>query len=179
MDPALQQVLTMVGVLLGSGATFLATSLIERSRWRRSQSARWDDRRLTAYADYSDALKTSARLCLRIAVGKGILAEGQGMDYEEGLEALAEVGNERAVKWEPVMLLGEPETIRTAQGWGAAIWELEQVIRDGDADDARFVAAYKEATRLRNLFYVNARRDLGVRSGELPEPKFPQFRSLE
>ncbi len=169
----------MVGVLLGSGATFLATSLVERSRWRRTQISRWDDRRLTAYADYANSVKAAARMCQRIVVGKGVLTGGQGISYEEGLEALTEIGNERAVNWEPVLLLGEPETVRTAQAWAASVWELERLVRDTDVDGPGFITAYKESVRLRNLFYTCARHDLGVRLGELPQPEFPQFRRQE
>ncbi|MEV4313567.1 hypothetical protein [Actinocrispum sp. NPDC049592] len=165
----------MVGVLLGSGATFLATSLVERSRWRRTQTSRWDDRRLTAYADYANSVKAAARMCQRIMVGKGILTGGQGIPLAEGLEALTEIGNERAVNWEPVLLLGEPETVRTAQGWAASVWELERLVHDTDIDQTGFITAYKESVRLRNLFYTCARRDLGVHLGELPQPEFPQF----
>jgi hypothetical protein len=179
MNPALQQVLTMVGVLLGSGATFLATSLVERSRWRRTQSSRWDDKRLTAYADYANSVKAAARMCQRIAAGKGILTGGQSIDYEEGLAALTDIGNERAVNWEPVLLLGEPDTVKAAQAWAASVWELEHLIRESDLDGPKFIGAYKQSILHRNVFYASARQDLGVRLGELPEPNFPQFRIQE
>jgi hypothetical protein len=46
-----QQLPALIGVLVGALATYAATSAAERARWRRTQSVRWDDKRLTAYAE--------------------------------------------------------------------------------------------------------------------------------
>jgi hypothetical protein len=62
VNPIVAQVLTIAGVLLGSAATFVATHTIERTRWRRAQSSRWDDKRLAAYS-----VKHMVRLCRRLA----------------------------------------------------------------------------------------------------------------
>ncbi|MER6519845.1 hypothetical protein ABT246_23695 [Streptomyces sp. NPDC001553] len=42
------QLLPLVGVALGAVTSFLAVSLNERTKWRRQQSIRWDERRMTA-----------------------------------------------------------------------------------------------------------------------------------
>jgi hypothetical protein len=56
MQALLQQLPTLVGVLVGAAATYVATSTAERSRWRRQQSVRWDIHRYEAYAEYAHAL---------------------------------------------------------------------------------------------------------------------------
>jgi len=110
VNPIVAQVLTIAGVLLGSAATFVVTSATERNRWRRAQSARWDDKRLLAYSEYANAVKHMVRLCRRIAETKGLLSTGQPTDLDTAFAALAEAETERAARWETVLLLGEPAT---------------------------------------------------------------------
>ena len=176
VNPIVTQVLTIAGVLLGSTATFIATSATERTRWRRAHSARWDDKRLLAYAEYANAVKRAVRLCRRIAETKNLLSTGRPIeDIEAALTELADAETERAVKWETVLLLGEPETISAARAWHEKVWQLEAILRKEDQGDT-FVDTYKEAMLLRNAFYVRARADLNVTSGTLPEPTWGSLR---
>jgi hypothetical protein len=62
-----QQIVTILGVLAGAGASFAATSLIERSKWKRAHAVRWDERRLNAYVAYANAVKRMNHLSLRLA----------------------------------------------------------------------------------------------------------------
>ena len=68
MNPVVTQILTIAGVLLGAGATFVVTTTTERIRWQRTQSTRWDDKRLAAYTEYANAVKlgTSALPCRKM-----------------------------------------------------------------------------------------------------------------
>ncbi|QQQ80840.1 hypothetical protein IOD16_27725 [Saccharothrix sp. 6-C] len=161
--------LTIVGVLLGSAATFVVTSTTERTRWRRAQSARWDDKRLLAYSEYANAVKRMVRLCRRIAETRGLLATGQPVDLDSAFADLAEAETERASRWETVLLLGEPATISAARAWSEQVWRLEHVVRGDDPDPSSFTDAYRSAMRLRNEFYAAARADLDITSGPLPE----------
>lgn len=170
MNPIVAQVLTIAGVLLGSSATFIATSMTERTRWRRTHSARWDDKRLVAYAEYANAVKRAVRLCRRIAETKNLLTTGQPIELDSGFAAIAEAETERAIKWETVLLLGEPATISAGRAWHEQVWRLEAILRKEDQDESLFVDAYKKAMLLRNEFYSRARADLNVSSGTLPEP---------
>ena len=61
MTVLLQQLPTLVGVIVGAIATILTTSLGDRTRWKRSQAVRWDQRRLEAYAQYAETIKHLAR----------------------------------------------------------------------------------------------------------------------
>ena len=169
MNPIVAQVLTIAGVLLGSAATFVVTSATERTRWRRAQSARWDDKRLLAYSEYADAVKHMVRLCRRIAESKGLLSTGQRIALVSAFADLAEAETRRAAQWETVLLLGEPATISAARAWSEQVWQLEQILREDHPDAAGFANAYREAMRLRNEFYGHARTDLGIISGPLPE----------
>src|SRR5438270_1656456 len=126
--------LTIAGVLLGSAGTFIATSTTERTRWRRAQSARWDDRRLIAYVEYANAVKHMVRLCRRIAETKNLLTTGQPIDLDSADIALAEAETERALKWETVLLLGEPATISAARAWHEQVWRLEHMLREDHPD---------------------------------------------
>lgn len=169
MNPIVAQVLTIAGVLLGSTATFVVTSLTERARWRRTQSARWDDKRLLAYSEYANAVKHMVRLCRRIAETQELLPTGQPIDLDSAFADLAEGETERAARWETVLLLGEPATISAARAWSEQVWQLEHILREEHPDTAAFTNAYRNAMRLRNEFYARARADLDITSGPLPE----------
>lgn len=169
MNPIVAQVLTIAGVLLGSAATFVVTSHTERIRWRRAQSARWDDKRLAAYSEYANAVKHMVRLCRRIAETKGLLSTGDPIDLESAFAALAEAETHRAAQWETVLLLGEPATISAARDWSVQAWRLEHILREADPDPSAFLTAYRDSMRRRNEFYASARADLDITSGPLPE----------
>jgi hypothetical protein len=169
VNPIVAQVLTIAGVLLGSAATFIATTTTERIRWRRTQFARWDDKRLMAYTEYANAVKRSVRLCRRIAETRNLLTTGQPIDLDAAFADLAEAETERALKWETVLLLGDPATISAARAWHEQVWRLESILHEDSPGETSFIDAYKKTMRLRNDFYTRARADLDVTSGTLPE----------
>lgn len=168
MNPVVQQVLTLVAVVLGAGSTFTATTLAERAKWRRSQDARWDDKRLAAYSEYANALKQYVQVSFRLAAARGYPATAQPIDTDEGLRLLAEAEAEKTIKWEAVLLLGSPEAVAAAREWNRAAWELGWPARGHAIEHAEYVRLYSEMGRRRNEFYERARADLGVRSGALP-----------
>ncbi|GAD81842.1 hypothetical protein [Nocardia asteroides] len=168
MNPVVQQVLTMVGVLLGAGTTFAFATWTERSRWRRAEQSKWDNSRLTAYTEFAHALKSYALISQRMAAARGFPNAGQPMDLDEGLVALVEADSEKSLKWEVVLLLGSTDAVAAARSWNKAVWELGYVAMGTDMSHDEYVRRYEEAGRLRNDFYACARADLGVRGGELP-----------
>lgn len=169
MNPIVAQALTIAGVLLGSAATFIVTSATERTRWQRAQSARWDDKRLLAYSEFANAVKHMVRLCRRIAETKRLLPTGQPIDLKAAFAEFAEGETQRALKWETVLLLGEPSTIAAARTWYEQVWRLEHILREEEPDKSSFIDAYQDSMRLRNEFYAQARKDLNITSGPLPE----------
>jgi hypothetical protein len=169
VNPIVAQALTIAGVLLGSAATFIVSSATERTRWRRAHSARWDDKRLTAYSEFANAVKHMVRLCRRIAETKGLLPTGKPIDVEGAFADFAEGETQRALKWETVLFLGDPTTISAARTWYEQVWRLEHILREEHPDKSAFINAYQDAMRLRNEFYAHARKDLNITSGPLPE----------
>ncbi|MFD9546490.1 hypothetical protein ACFWBG_03840 [Nocardia salmonicida] len=168
MNAVVQQVITVAGVLLGAGATFAGAALTERAKWQRTQSSRWDDRRLVAYSEFAHSLKHFAVVSQRMVVGRGFPQAGQPLSTEEGSQLLAEAESEKTLKWEMVLLLGSPEAVAAARLWNKAVWELSLVAMGRDMSHDNYLRAYEAAGHKRNAFYECARNDLGVRSGELP-----------
>jgi hypothetical protein len=102
----LQQLPTLIGVAVGAVASFATTATIERSRWKRQQKVRWDDRRMAAYADYGNAVKNVIQLSCRVLAAQGLPANVDPLPGEAGLQQLAAAELERAARWEAVLLLG-------------------------------------------------------------------------
>lgn len=68
----LLQLPAVVGVLLGILVTHMMTTFQERSRWRRQQAVRWDERRIAAYTDYAHAVKRVISIAVRLAAKRGV-----------------------------------------------------------------------------------------------------------
>ncbi|MFD3591442.1 hypothetical protein ACFWU5_01850 [Nocardia sp. NPDC058640] len=168
MNSVVQQLITVAGVLLGAGATFAGAALTERSKWRRSQRSRWDDRRLVAYSEFAHALKHFSVVSQRMAAARGFPHAGQPISAEDGALLLADADSEKTLKWEMVLLLGSPEAVAAARVWNKAVWELSLVALGEEMSHADYLSAYEGTGHKRNAFYECARKDLGVRSGELP-----------
>lgn len=168
MNTVVQQVITIVGVLLGAGATFAGAALTERSKWKRAQGSRWDDRRLVAYSEFANALKRFSEVSMRMAAGRGFPNAGQPISVEDGAQLLAEAASDTTLKWEMVLLLGSAEAVAAGRLWNKAVWELSLVALGREMGHEDYVLAFEAAGYKRNDFYECARRDLGVRSGELP-----------
>ncbi|UGT42187.1 hypothetical protein LTV02_01785 [Nocardia yamanashiensis] len=162
------QLLPLAGVILGAAATFSGTALHERAKWRRGLTARWDEKRLAAYSEYANALRTYATLAVRIAAARGYPTAAQPIDIDEGLRALAEADTAKTTKWEQVLLLGSPEAVAAARNWTEAAWQLSLVARGLHADHDAYVRLFEETGRRRDRFYLCARADLAVTSGALP-----------
>jgi hypothetical protein len=71
VDDLLKQLPALLGVVVGATGSYLFSDIAERSRWRRQQMVRWDDKRYEAYVSYSHAVKRMVSLAARIAATKG------------------------------------------------------------------------------------------------------------
>lgn len=165
----LTQLPTLLGVLVGTLGTILATSLADRARWRRSQSVRWDERRLDAYVDYAHALKESHSVALRLTADHRPGSRSHPIDREEGLARLAEADARRTIVWENLLLLGDEPTVAAAASWRDAIWQVERLARgivEAPPDVAEMLTGVDEA---RDGYYRAARRSLGVRGGSVEQ----------
>ena len=168
MSGVVQQLPALIGVAIGALASFLAGAASERARWRREQSARWDDRRAQAYADYGYAVKNVYVQCMRVAALRSGRADGDRTNYTEALGALRVLTDERTAKWESVLLLGNPQTVAAARTWHRRVWQVERFARGERTDTEQWDALMADIMADRARFYAEARRDLGITSGELP-----------
>ncbi|MBB4909741.1 hypothetical protein [Actinophytocola algeriensis] len=166
----MSQLFTLLGVVLGAAATYSVTALNERTRWRRAQEARWDDRRVNSYIDYANAVKNCVHVSSRMVAFRGLPAGGQPLDPETGLAQLAEAEHERSVKWESIQLLGSNSVIEAGRAWHQVAWRLEKIARGGPADDHDVVAVFTAHNEARGEFFRCARADLGLREHKISVP---------
>lgn len=129
MSGITQQLPALIGVVVGALASYLAGAASERTRWRRERSARWDERRAQAYADYGYAVKRVYVQCMGIVTMRSQAAGGDRVGYAEALAELGKLTDERTAKWESVLLLGNPETIAAARTWHRRVWQVELFAR--------------------------------------------------
>lgn len=171
MEIMWQQLPALLGVGVGVLASYLVAGAGERTRWRRSQQARWVERRLDAYQQYGYAVKRMTTLAMRLAAVQGIDVDGGPvMPLEEGLATLAEAEAERSARWETVLLVGDPATVTAARRWHESAWLLEQFASGQATDVTQWRHAVEQMRSTRQAYYAAARQDLGVGSGDLPDP---------
>jgi hypothetical protein len=162
---------TLIGVFLGALATFSATTLTERTRWRRAQDSRWDERRLHSYVEYANAVKKVVSFASRVMVARGVSAAGgQPLDVATGLPLLAEAEDERSLKWENVLLLGSNTVIDAGRQWHRIAWRLAKFAQEEQPDEHEVEAAYTAYNDARAAFYGSARGDLGLKESEISVP---------
>lgn len=162
MDTVLLQLPALLGVLVGAGATYLTTHVAERSRWRRAQAVRWDEHRLTIYAEYGHAVKRLSWLAARVAAARGFEHMVEPLSPDDGLPELAAAEGERSMRWESVLLVGSPDTIAAARTWHQAVVRLTWFARGKLSSDAEWKEAMKQMERDRDQFYLLARKDLSI-----------------
>jgi hypothetical protein len=170
-----EQLPALIGVMVGAGGSYAATMLNERSRWRRDRQVRWDERRLNAYMEYGDAVKRCYVLACRITAARGFQSPMLPLDPEAGIPELEEASAERARKWEAVLLLGDPATVKAAREWHQIIWHLQAYAYGRRADPAVWLRTNSESGAARDRFYGHARRSLDISGGKLPDISTPQW----
>jgi hypothetical protein len=166
----MSQLFTLLGVLLGAAATYSVTALNERTRWRRAQESRWDDRRVHSYIDYANAVKNCIHVSSRMVAFLGLPAGGQPLDPETGLARLADAEHERSVKWESIQLLGSNSVIEAARSWHRIAWRLEKIARGEPTADEDVTAVFTAHNEARAEFFRCARADLGLKEHEISVP---------
>ncbi|HEX7658352.1 MAG TPA: hypothetical protein VF444_02645 [Pseudonocardiaceae bacterium] len=158
------QLPALIGVVVGATMSYVSTSLSERSRWRRSQAVRWDERRLTAYTDYGNAVKELVLLADRIAAGRGLSTSPQPLDPdEEALTTLADAAARCSVLRETLRLLADTDTITAATNMNHHAWQLEWFARGQlDGGPTAYDRAFKEYKKARDEYLRCARKSLQV-----------------
>ncbi|MGW0505976.1 hypothetical protein [Micromonospora sp. NPDC003241] len=164
------QLPALLGVLIGTVGTIVATSLADRSRWRRTQTVRWDERRLDAYAEFARALKEVHATSGRLLPGW----RGVPVDRERELANLVEADFRHTLAWENVLLLGDGPTVTAARAWRDAVWAIERVAQGRPTDDLPDLL--HRANEARDHFYDAARNGLGVGGGSVAQATLLQGR---
>ncbi|WP_181063751.1 hypothetical protein [Nocardia nova] len=172
MTAIAQQMIAILGVVIDAGATYAATMITERTKWRRSQAARWDDKRLAAYNDYAQVLRRYTDVAFRLSATQGYPTIAQPLDPDAGITSLADAHAERAARWEPVMLLGSPAAVAAGRAWFDNLVKLGHIARGMEIGHREFDELVVSIGNHRDAFYASARDDLGVTSGALPTSAF-------
>lgn len=158
METLAAQLPTLIGVVIGGLISFLATTYVERQRWKRQLETRWDERRLNALLDFAAAVKRETRLSLRIASSTRAHIRTDPLASEIGRPLLEAAEDERAALFEAVILLADRKTLDRARAWMYAVWELrEHSDPPSKVGPDTFDAAYERASTLRNDFYAAVR----------------------
>ncbi|EEP70209.1 secreted protein [Micromonospora sp. ATCC 39149] len=165
------QLPALLGVLLGTLGTVLATTVADRGRWRRSQGVRWDERRLDAYAEFARVVKEIQAVSVRALADGPRGAYPAGADRDTALARLADADVRHTLAWEDVLLLGDAATVRAARTWRDAVWAVENLAR-GTGGDGLLADLLHRANEGRDAFYLAARDSLGVRGGSVAQSDF-------
>lgn len=176
MEALATQLPALLGVLVGTLGTILATALSDRRRWKREQEIRWDERRLDAYAAYADALKEIYVLARQLGNTRWQQSSPMLLDRETTLGLLTDAENRRTLVWERVLLLGDEHAISAAREWWSAIYETTLFAREhrNDWEEWPTVVRYVDTTRDR--FHMAARRSLNVPGGILGQAEWLHLR---
>ncbi|MEU8264074.1 hypothetical protein AB0C02_26055 [Micromonospora sp. NPDC048999] len=177
----LAQVPALVGVLVGTVGTMVATTVGERARWRRGQTVRWDERRLDAYVDFTRAVKEIHAVATQMLGDHRPGARRPSLDRDEGLARLDEADVRHTLTWEAMLLLGDEGTVRAASEWRDAVRDIEGAARALPSPPIGLPELIRRADQGRDDFYRAARGSLGVRGGPvdqvrrpLPSPSAPE-----
>ncbi|WP_435204997.1 hypothetical protein [Micromonospora sp. bgisy143] len=169
MSALMDQLPALLGVLVGTGGTILATLIADRSRWQRQQAARWDERRLQAYVEFANAVKEVHTYALRIA---NLNALRHGVDREHALARMEEADIRRTKTWESVLLLGDATSITAAREWRAAVTDIARYARGVTSAGFELAAGLGHANETRDRFYQAARASLGIRGSAVPQSEW-------
>ncbi|MDW6062072.1 hypothetical protein SAZ11_33695 [Streptomyces sp. FXJ1.4098] len=158
------QILPLAGVALGAAMSFLVSSLNERTRWRRQQSVRWDEHRLTAYAEYAHTVKELAARYQMIAAARGLVSGPMPLEpTPEVLAEIRELESRRSALSETLGLLGDTAANTASKTLDHCLWRLECLARGVATEvEQNWDQAYLEFRDARSRYIEQARTSLGV-----------------
>jgi hypothetical protein len=169
VDTLVAQLPALIGVMVGTLATILATTLTDRTRWRRTLSIRWDERRLDAYVAYASAVKEIHALLFRITAADRPGSLAHRIDREAGLALLGDADAARTKAWEKVLMLGDAAAVGAARDWRETVRQLEFFALGVRTDWERWDSAVRDVDDARDRFYVAARASLTVGGGSVAQ----------
>ncbi|MEU5566147.1 hypothetical protein [Micromonospora musae] len=165
------QVPALLGVLVGTVGTMVATTVNERVRWRREKTVRWDERRLDAYVDFIRAVKEIHAVATQMLGKHRPGSRRPPLDRDEGLARLNEADVRHTLTWEEVLLLGDEATVRAASMWRDAVRDIERAARALPNPPTDLPELLHRANEGRDAFYRAARGSLGVHGGPVDQAR--------
>ncbi|MGW5635153.1 hypothetical protein [Streptomyces sp. NPDC003832] len=173
MDVFLQQLPALLGVVIGALGSYLALVRSDSARFRREEAARWEERRLAVYSDYSRSVKRTVMVTYRIAAEEGFGTHPDPLSLEEAKPLLAEANAARDPSGEALLMLGSVEVVDRARAWVVTVMEMERYVRagGGDPDDWQALLARQRAGR--EGYYSAVREDLGLPPGHSARWRLP------
>jgi hypothetical protein len=169
MSALTEQLPALLGVLVGTGGTILATGIGDRNRWRRQLMARWDERRLQAYVEFANAVKEIHTYGLRIVDLDNPNASRHRINREEALVKMEDADVRRTKAWESVLLLGDANTVMAGREWRAVVTDIMYLARGMAAAGFDLAGAVARANTSRDRFYEAARASLGISGTATPQ----------
>jgi len=143
---------------------------MERSRWRRQQGIRWDERRLDAYVKYAASVKRNSTAVARVLAGRGIVKSIKAAEEESGLIELAEAEAERSTLFEAVLMLGDGPTIDAASALNRQVWRMQALARGELPVDVHiWRETFHDYRKARLAFYRDGRSSMGVPAATMPQ----------
>jgi hypothetical protein len=175
MKALLDQLPTLLGVVVGAVGAMASSTLTDRLRWRRDQAVRWDQRRLDAYVAFTATLKDAVRICFRLTAPHRHAATAYPLDRAAAIDGLEEAEKRNSRDWESLLLLGDADTVEAARRWREASGAVVRLALRDRWDENSWATAVHELDRTRDEFHTAARRGLGV-AGSVDQ--FPFLRAL-
>ncbi|MDF3142944.1 MULTISPECIES: hypothetical protein [unclassified Streptomyces] len=176
MSGILDQLPTLLGVVVGGLMSYVVGALAERSRWRRQQEIRWDSQLLQAYSEYGYAVKECATRYQRLAAHRGLTNHPAPVEPTEAeLEQAANAEGRRAAMVEGLTLLTNAATAEAVQKLNRCVWHLEWLARGQLAGTpSSWALAFNDYRAARAEFYQHARRSLQIAElGPVREAPWP------
>jgi hypothetical protein len=165
MSAFLQQLPALFGVVIGALGSYFALARSDRARFQREQAARWDERKLSVYAEYARTLKRSVTLTYRVAAHLGNDPNPHPLSPQEAAPLLAEAAVARDPSGEALILLGSPEVVERARAWVVTVMEMERFLREETRDPQAWQALLERQRIGRGGYYAAVRDDLALPPG--------------
>lgn len=165
MSAFIQQLPALIGVVIGALGSYLAVVRGDQARFRREQTARWEERRLAVYADYARTLKRAVTLTYRVAAHLGNDPHPHPLSPQEAAPLLAEAELARDPAGEALLLLGSPAVVEKARVWVVTAMEMERFLREGTHDPEAWQALLEQQRAGREGYYTAVREDLALPPG--------------
>lgn len=163
------QLLPLLGVVVGAAMAFLGNGAIERARWKRQHSIRWDERRLEAYATYAAAVKRNSTAAAQQLALTGAVKTIRAADAHAGLDDLAAAEADRSMAFEGVLILGDTATIEAGSLLNREVYRMQALARgELPVDSGTWRDAFASYRQARLVFYRAARASMGIAAAAIP-----------